>query len=80
MRGGAFLNGKEGWVDLRNQISAVNSCNNISMLNKLKEHLIEFFHLLEIEDIDIFYRRYTLSINIDKIHKNMEPSVKLPSK
>ena len=30
------------------------SCNDISMWNQLKEHLIEFFHLPEVEDDTIW--------------------------
>lgn len=48
---GVFLNGKEGRVGFQNQISSfVSTMPLVCKLNQLKDHLIEFFHLLEVED------------------------------
>lgn len=39
------------------------SYNNINMLNQLKDHLIEFFHLPEIEDDTILENDRNMFLN-----------------
>ena len=55
MKGGVFLNGKEGRVGFQNQISSFISTMPLTRkLNQLKDHLIDFFHLPEVEDDTIW--------------------------
>ena len=52
---GAFLKGKEGRVGFQNQISSfISTMPLVCKLNQLKDHLIEFFGLPEIEDDTIW--------------------------
>lgn len=55
MKGGVFLNGKEGRVGFQNQISSFISIMPLARkLNQLESQLIEFFYLSEIEDDTIW--------------------------
>lgn len=55
MKGGVFLNGKEGRVGFQNQISSFISTMPLARkLNQQENQLIEFFYLPEIEDDTIW--------------------------